>query len=202
VRLFAAIDLDEGARRVAANSARLLAASLDRSDAGVRVRWVAAEKLHVTLRFLGSVTDPQVELVRRTLHDPWSTPAFTARLGDVRLFPGSGPPHVVWLDVDEGLTQMSTLKTELEERLAPIGFEPETRPFRAHLTLGRVKRRIGGAAAAPLRALLLEHRSEPVRWMVNRVTLYESRMSERGGTYHVVDQVTLLSSGPQERMPR
>ena len=87
---------------------------------------------------------------------------------------------------------MAALKTELDHRLVSVGFESETRPFRAHLTLGRVNRPV--AVSGPeLRAMCTGHRPETVRWVVDRVTLYESRVSFRGATHRVV-QSTMLAA--------
>ena len=193
MRLFAVVDLDEVARAAAVGSTNTLATRLARADAPSPVRWVPPEQLHFTLRFLGEVSEQQAESVRRALDFPWKTCAFNAGLNEVGLFPLSGAPRVIWLGMDEGREQMAALKTELDHRLVPVGFEPETRPFRAHLTLGRVKRQV--AVSGPeLRAMLTEHAPETARWVVDRVTLYESRLSFRGATHHVVESTMLAPS--------
>ena len=198
MRLFVAVDLDAPARAVAARSARALATRLNRDDQPSPVRWVAPEQLHFTLRFLGEVSDRRVELVRRAFRAPWETRTFTAGLTGVDLFPLSGAPRVVWLGVDEGLDGMVVLKTELDRRLAPISVEPEPKPFRVHLTLGRVRRKAAISGPA-LRSVLGDHRPEAARWVVDRVTLYESRLSFRNTTYHVVESAMLPSTCGFER---
>ena len=180
MRLFAAVDLDETARAAAAGSTHALATRLATADAPAPVRWVPPEQLHVTLRFLGEVSE-------------WQAGAFSAGLADLDCFPFSGAPRVIWLGMDEGREQMAALKDELDDRLVSIGFESETRPFRAHLTLGRVNRPV--AVSGPeLRAILSKHRPETARWVVDRVTLYESRVSSRGAAHHVVESTTLAPS--------
>ena len=193
MRLFVAVDLDESARAAVARTARTLATRLPGTDAPSPVRWVAAEQLHLTLRFLGEVAERQAASVRHALRLPWDTPVFRSSLTGVDLFPLSGAPRVIWLGVDKGQAQMVALKNELDRRLAPVGFEPETRPFRAHLTLGRVKRRAPITGPA-LRAVLSGHEPGTASWVVERVTLYQSRMSFRGATYHVVESAMLAPS--------
>ncbi|GEM_PF-637224 len=190
MRLFAAVNLDPGCRAAAAASAQALGAELDRVDASAAVRWVVPAQLHFTLRFLGEVSAEQAEAVRGVFCEPWGTAAFTARLGDADLFPRSGAPRVIWLGMDEGREHMVALKTELDDRLAPVGFGNETRLFQAHLTLGRIKRRVT-VQGADLRLVLSEHRPDQVRWMVDRITLFESRLSSRGSSYHVVESAML-----------
>ena len=193
MRLFAAIDLDETARAAAAGSIAALATRLATADAPAPVRWVPPAQLHFTLRFLGEVSAQQAEAVRRALGLPWKTGAFSAGLGEVDLFPVSGAPRVIWLGMDEGREQMTALKNELDHRLVSAGFESDTRPFRAHLTLGRVNRQV--AVSGPeLRAMLTVYRPQTACWVVDRVTLYESRVSFRGATHHVVESTMLAPS--------
>ena len=88
---------------------------------------------------------------------------------------------------------MVALKAELDRRLVSAGFGPEARRFRVHLTLGRVNRKIA-VSGRDLRTMLSEHEPETAGWTVDRVTLYESRVSFRGVTYHVVDTSMLVPS--------
>ncbi len=195
--MFVAVDLDAAARVAVAASIDALATRLARAATPSAVRWVRPEQLHFTLRFLGEVSAQQVALVQRALSVPWTTGVFDVRLAGVDLFPYSGEPRVIWLGLDEGRDHMVALKTELDRRLVSVGFGPETRRFRAHLTLGRIKRRL--AVSGPeLRALLSQYEPETARWTVDRVTLYESRVSFRGTTYHVVDSTTLVPSRKTE----
>ena len=193
MRLFVAVDLDETARAAAAGSTDALATWLATADSPAPVRWVPPGQLHFTLRFLGEVSALQAESVRRALTIPWKTGAFSAGLAGVDLFPFSGTPRVIWLGIDEGREQMAALKNELDHRLLSVGFESETRSFRAHLTIGRVNRPV--AVSGPeLRAMLSGHRPGPARWVVDRVMLYESRVSFRGATHHVMESTMLAPS--------
>ena len=194
MRLFAAVDLDETARAAAAGSIHALATRLATADAPAPVRWVPPEQLHVTLRFLGEVSEGKAESVRRALSVPWKTDAFGAGLAGLDLFPFSGAPRVIWLGLDEGREPMAALKNELDQRLVSVGFELDTRPFRAHLTLGRVNRSVAGLGP-DLRAMCAEHRPDTARWVVDRVTLYESRVSSRGATHHVLESTRLAARG-------
>lgn len=188
MRLFLAADLDGAARAAAVNTVAALAPRAE--AAGLAVRWMPPEQLHFTLRFLGEVEAPAAATLAAALAGPWKTAAFQASLAGLDLFPYSGAPRVVWVGMDEGREQLLALKTELDERLAPLGFAAEDRPFRVHLTLGRLKRN-SGASSQSLRSLLGECAVESARWVVDRVALYESRVSFRGASYRVVDSVSL-----------
>ena len=210
MRLFAAVDPAPAARAAAARAARALAGRLagdapagrperdgpaDRleSDRPGRIRWVAPERLHVTLRFLGEVTEADADAVRGVLRTPFETGAFTARVSRLERFPASGAPRVVWLGIDEGRDGFAAVRTELDRRLASVGWPPETRPFRVHLTLGRVQRWPARSRHDVARALS-DLRPETPRWLVDRVTLYESRQTHRGARYVVLESASLRRS--------
>ena len=191
MRIFAAVDPDAAVRAAADRAARAAAGRLA-EDAPGRIRWVAPERLHVTLRFLGEVTDADADAVRAALRAPFEAGAFTARASRLGCFPPSGAPRVVWLGVGEGRDGMAAVRAELDRRLASAGCARETRPFRAHLTLGRLK----GWPARSRRGVdrtLSDIEPETPRWRVERVTLYESRRTSQGSRYHVLESTPLAA---------
>ncbi len=193
MRLFVAVDLDGRARAVAIRNAPALAARFDLDDEPAPLRWIALERLHCTLLFLGEMSDRQAALVCRAFRTPWETHTFEASLAVVGLFFFSGSARIVWLGVYDGLDGMVALKIELDRRLAPVAFKSGTKLFRVHLTLWRV--RLNAAITGlVLRSVLGGYRPETARWVVGRVTLYESRLSFRSATYHVVEPAMLPST--------
>ncbi len=193
MRLFAAVDPDPPVRAAVARVARTAASRLE-GDAPGRIRWVAPEQMHITLRFLGEVTEADADAVRGVFGVPFETGAFTARVSGLERFPSSGAPRVVWLGIGEGRDGMIAVRTELDRRLASVGCPPETRPFRAHLTLGRIKRWPARSRCDVARALS-DVRPETPRWVIDRVTLYESRRTQRGARYHVLESAPLPAPG-------
>ena len=193
MRIFVAVDPDATVRAAAALAARTVARHLE-GGGRERIRWVAPERLHVTLRFLGEVTEANTGAVRGVLQAPFETGAFTARVSRLGCFPPSGAPRVVWLGIAEGGDGMAAARSELDRRLASVGFAPETRPFRAHVTLGRMKRWPARSRRDVDRALSAVEPETP-GWMVDRLTLYESRRMHHGARYHVLESTPLASPG-------
>ncbi len=189
MRVFAAVDPDPAVRAAAARTARALAGGLA-GIADERVRWVAPERLHVTLRFLGEVREADADAVRAVLRSPLETGAFLARASGLGCFPPSGPPRVLWLGIGEGSDGMAELRSELDRRLAAAGRPPEVRPLRPHLTLGQMKR-WPPRSRRHLDRVLSEVRPETPGWLVDHVTLYESRQTPRGARYHVLESTDL-----------
>jgi RNA 2',3'-cyclic 3'-phosphodiesterase len=182
MRLFVAAELDEIVRaRAAAVTARLRAAA--DSDGRGAVSWVAPANLHFTLRFIGEVDAGVAARVAARLAPGFELPAFEVSVGGVGTFPTSGPPRVVWLGVSEGDGGLAALAGAVNDRFDSIGLPREQRSFRAHLTIGRVK----GPAGPRFREALAAARDSVVgRCAIDRVTLFESRLSPRGSTYSVV----------------
>jgi RNA 2',3'-cyclic 3'-phosphodiesterase len=179
MRLFVAVEIDDPTRRVAEALAHDLRAAIGRS---VAARWVPPENMHLTVRFIGHVDDGRVPPIIETLAQALDVPAFDVELGGCGVFPPGGPPRVLWIGLTQGLPNLAAMHDAFDRRLARFGFEPETRPFSAHLTLARVKDAPKGAAAAVRQAV----RAVPpraIRFNVSRATIFQSRTSPKGSRY-------------------
>ena len=156
---------------------------------GADLKVVAPENLHLTLKFLGDVSDERadaiVEAVRGACQgqDP-----FTMRLTGMGTFPPRGAPRVVWVGL-EGAEPLEAIARALEERLLLLGYPAEDRPFRAHVTLARARSPQGkGAVIGVVKA---HERDELGAVEVRDVRLMRSELSRAGPTYSVVASVPL-----------
>ncbi len=103
----------------------------------VGLRWVRPEGIHLTLRFLGSTTSEQVETLKPTLAKAAAEcPAGEATVAGLGMFPERGSPRVLWLGLSLA-APFARLQSACERAAVAVGFPPEERPFKAHLTLGR-----------------------------------------------------------------
>jgi len=133
-RLFTGIPLSAELRQ------RLAEAEKELAQVSANTSWVGAEKLHITMRFLGEVSEvlvPQIEeAINLTTQTHQSFPLEVCGLG---AFPNSKRARVLWAGLSTGKTEALTLFTTLEKELEKVGFARETRPFSGHITLGRVR---------------------------------------------------------------
>ena len=182
MRLFVAVELSEemraGAGRIAAGLAERLGPGARRS-----VTWVATGNMHLTLRFIGEVEASVAGELARRIEAPFRTPAFRLSVQGAGCFPPSGPPRVIWLGLAEGAGELARVHDEVEARMEGLGLEREDRPFRAHLTLGRVKAPISPGARQAIASFAA---ADVGACRVDHVTLFESRLSPRGATYTVL----------------
>ena len=138
VRSFIAIDLPAGVR------AELTSLEEDfKARRHPFVKWVDPESMHLTLKFLGNVAADSIpQIVEAMSRVTRSRSTFKMQVADTGAFPNWQRPQVVWVGVGGELDKLNSLQKGLESALSPLGFPPESRPFSAHLTLGRLRDRV------------------------------------------------------------
>jgi len=178
VRCFIAIDV---APEVLAGILRVQGA-LRATAARADVRWAGREQLHLTIKFLGAVPDERVPDVSTALGTVTAAAApIELAAGGVGGFPSVKSPRVLWVGITAGAPVLAELARAVDGAMTRLGFAPEVRSFRGHLTLGRVRSPRGGAALAKA----LGAAGAPVfgAWSVSEVVLYESRLRPTGAVY-------------------
>jgi 2'-5' RNA ligase len=136
IRAFIAIDLTPEIRQHIDQVTGQLKSRLE----GVPVRWVPADNIHLTLKFLGDVSPANKEILQEILQsEVASHHRFEISVGGLGAFPGSRHPRVIWVGV-EAPAELANLQRGVETAMARLGYAQEDRPFTAHLTLGRVSR--------------------------------------------------------------
>ena len=192
IRAFFAVDLDAVARCAAAE----VAAALREGADGDAVRWVRPEALHVTLRFLGDIDPAEVVGLARCVGEQLAPlEAFDLSLGSARLFPSARRPRVVALQVAPP-APLERLAAAVERGVVAAGLPAEERPFRAHLTLGRVRRGERGPATRGLAA------PEGTACRVAETVLFRSDRGPAGARYTPLERLKLGGGGGPLRPPR
>jgi 2'-5' RNA ligase len=178
LRAFFAVEIGEEAHC----EAEALARQLRSGPGGDAVRWVRAENYHVTLRFLGQVeVERLAPLTERVRLETRSLVPFPLRLARLRAFPSPRHPRVVTLEL-EPREPLAELAGAVERATVACGFAPEERPFRAHLTLGRVRER-GFSLPSGTPA--------PAPFDVGAFVLLRSVLAPSGPTYTALERVAL-----------
>lgn len=185
IRAFIAVDLSDEARAVLADVRETLVSQTPKGA----VKWVQPHRIHLTLRFLGNTPLADLDRLAAALdsvalqHVP-----FGLALGALGCFPNERRPRVIWVGVEGDLAQAEALRNSIEDTLAPLGWEREKRPFRPHLTLGRVKER-GAAVELPWGKGVA-----PAAIDVGEIILFESQLQPQGPRY-IVRHVSQLGAG-------
>lgn len=177
MRLFVAVEISDEMRQVAARTAETIRRKLGRA---IDARWVETERMHLTVRFIGHLEDDRVPDLLKVLEEPLPVAPFEVTLDGCGVFPPKGGLRVIWIGLETGLPSLGAMHDEYNRRLAPYGFEPENRPYSAHLTLARLR---GRGASARLRATIQQAAVDPSRCRIDRATIFRSHVSSKGSWY-------------------
>jgi len=109
-----------------------------------QARWARVEGLHITLKFVGHVSDERVEQIKTALASIKAAP-FAVRFEGIGFFPNPKAARTFWAGVDGG-NELTRLASAIDAAMEKLGIEPETKPYHPHLTLART-------SARPLREL-------------------------------------------------
>lgn len=141
-------------------------------------RWVPAENLHLTLRFLGPTPAAARDALEAALVEaPSAFEPFVLRLDRAGYFAAA---RVVWLGAGRTPAALAALARGLERLARRAGFAAERRPFVAHVTVARKARPLAGPPSV-----------EPLDWPVDAFELVESRLTPAGPQYRTVQRWTL-----------
>ena len=175
-RTFLAVDIDQALRD---RLARVLELA---PDDGAKINWVAAANLHVTMNFLGDVDDETLsEVCRLAARVAAAAEPFEFDVPRIACVPPRGRLRMIWAEVADPDGRLADLHAALSSGLAELGFPPEKRRFKGHITLARIRharhdeairRAVGAIAAADLPTQTATH-----------VTVYTSDLRPGGPIY-------------------
>jgi RNA 2',3'-cyclic 3'-phosphodiesterase len=177
MRTFIAIDLPEELRqRLAQEQARLRAAASD-------ARWTRPEGIHLTLKFLGEISDGQVEKVKKGLEAIGRFEPFRVQAKGFGFFPDARRPRVFWAGLDAPAA-LGQLAARVKIAVEPLGFARENRAFSPHLTLARFQ----APRPQPTLQALVAGQGNAILgdFEVLEFFLWESRLSSHGASYRKV----------------
>lgn len=178
---FLAIDLSNEERH-------LLSAALTEASPGAPIpgRRAPSKNWHLTLRFLGECSDAQTDRIMHSLAESIEGGSGRVWCDGLGAFPAASKASVVYCAIDDPIGILGYLAAVCEEAALDAGFEPEGRPYLAHLTLSRLRPALD---VRPLFSSYGEFRS-PIA--VRAVTLFRTHSASPRPTYESIDTLALL----------
>jgi len=151
-------------------------------EIGGRISWTRPEGQHLTLKFFGDISTDDVNniclAVKNRVASGWSLNLKIEKLG---VFPDVRKPRVLWCGITGDAAKLAALQKQLDEDFAGIGFPPENRPFRVHLTLGRIKDPHG---LTGLDEAMKKHGAFAAgEFTSGEVILFQSQLTPQGAVY-------------------
>lgn len=189
LRLFVALELPHTIKNALAEYVAPL------QHLGRGVRWVKAENVHLTLKFLGDTPNAKLAAIQETLATVCRD--FTPLIIEVAgagVFPSARRPQVLWVGLNDASGQLGKLAQEIDARLHQLGFPRETRPFSPHVTIGRVRdTRVDAVTKA-----MLEHPFPQHKMICPECTLMQSELQRDGSIYTPVQKFVLSKRTNEE----
>ena len=184
IRTFIAFDLPDDILEIIGETQKKL------NKNGLRLKWLPVSNIHLTIKFIGDMPINRVENVTEMMavsagnFGPISI--FARSMG---VFPGLRRPNVLWLGIDGALDRLVTFQQALDTNLASIGLPPEKRPFRGHLTIGRVKGKINTERLKDCLRFYYDFQAR--RFALEKIKLYQSELKPTGAEYTCLKSVSL-----------
>ena len=187
IRSFLAIELPEAIRK------RIEEIQADLKSSHSDVRWVNPGKIHLTLKFFGNIEESQVDTITKSIEPLIAViPHFSVEVRGMGAFPNIRNPRVIWIGLVDERQVLVPLQKQLESTLGTIGFQAEDRPFRPHLTLGRMNSSRGRDELIERIQKYKEERFGDFE--VRRFVLFKSDLKPTGPIYTALSEV-MLGSG-------
>jgi 2'-5' RNA ligase len=184
-RIFFAFDIDEATR------GRIVSAAEGLHSLPGRITWTKPQNLHVTMNFLGDVPDESIaglcDLAREAVGD-WdqALDEVTFTVGPLICFPPHKRTRMIWAPVGEGNDVLASLHAELNQALAAGGWRSESRPFKGHVTVARIK-------SADIEAAVRQLPDDGLGTVTTtEMTLYQSKPMPGGPIYTPLARIPLV----------
>lgn len=156
---------------------------LKRINPDYAIRWVKPENLHLTLHFFGDLNEKQIAQVEEGIEEITKhINSFQMTTGDLGCFPNEKNPRVIFIETKD-TKSIHTLVGQLEVMLQNLGYKVDTRPWQAHITLGRIKNQIKCKTKGV--------EIEPATFDVKSIELMESQLTPQGSIYSVIKSFPL-----------
>ncbi len=188
VRAFIAIELPPELKQYLASLQKKL-----KAEKQPRIKWVKPEGIHLTLKFLGDIDMSMVKPVTQAMADA-AAEASSFKLGVQQpgAFPNLQRVQVVWVGLGGEVDKLKQLHKKLDADLVKLGFTPENRPFKPHLTLARLGNEASAEQRQQLGDLITATRLEaalPIE--VSAISLMKSQLTRAGAIYSRIGSVEL-----------
>ena len=168
----------------------------DFKNRGGKVKWVNHKNIHITVRFLGETDEgliPDIKEIMDRVSIKYNS--YNLTIDCIGSFPNLNKPRVIWagLTDDEQISIMARMVKEVEYDIRKLGFDPEEKRFKPHLTLGRVKDPKG---LDELLDYIRSYQLESIPFILDRLCLYKSTLTPHGSIYECLHEAKL---GKQDR---
>lgn len=175
IRAFIAFDLSDEVKEELSH----LQNELKKVDADVK--WIEPKNIHLTLKFLGNVEEPKTKDIKKVLDDIAShNKKFEITISGLGAFPDIYKMSVIWVGIEKGDSEAKRIAGLIEDALVKMDFPKESRAFRSHFTLGRLKTPRNKVGLSDKMSYL---RVQPKSCLIDSIILMQSTLTSHGSIY-------------------
>jgi len=181
-RIFIAINLPKNIKQKLKEA--LL--GLEKNNRNLLIKWVKPEGIHITLHFLGYLTDEEIEKVDKMIREKiaetkYKISSYNLQIIGLGGFPNLRHPRVIFIDTQEiNNKNIFDLQKRIGSGLEKLGIEIDKRPWHPHVTIGRAKRYLKNGINQ--KGIKILSSTFPVK----SIEIMESKLSREGASYSVV----------------
>ena len=188
VRVFVAVGLSDDARQQLIDAVDRIRTRIPEG-----IQWANPAGMHLTLKFLGNIPASGVNpLLDCLVPVAQEADPFPLNLSVLSMFPNHRKPRVLWAGVEGHLDALTRLQQASESAICALGYPPEQRPFRPHITLGRPRRSVSDAQLTRIGSTVSAVAPpSPVAWTVDSIDVMQSELHPSGARYTVLGSVEL-----------
>jgi 2'-5' RNA ligase len=158
------------------------------------LKWVEAHNLHLTLQFLGNVSEAQITAVAEALKkSAEGVGPFTLKVSGVGAFPAREKPRVFWAGITGETGILLNLSRQVQREMKVLGFAPGKNRFSPHLTLARLRSSAGFPELIE-RAEKLAEKKDFGSAKIKTIELMLSELSPKGPKYFALASVPLTGT--------
>lgn len=185
MRLFIGIKLDDKTRQGLSSALKVF------NKCSSPLKWVKLENIHLTLKFLGEVSEEKVKpLCQSMVHIGNDLASFTLKIRGFGTFGRKNDIRILWTGITHN-SQLENLHAVLDNQLAQLGYQKEERPFSPHLTVGRNKKKTVFNFRKIL-DIIEENRSISIADLkVKSFQVFQSTLTPEGPIYKILQEIQL-----------
>lgn len=194
IRTFIAVDLPPSVLEALGQ----VTAQLQEKLPDTPVRWVNHQKMHLTLKFLGDISNENISMVEKILYsEAAKRQAMEIGIGGIGAFPKMRHPRVIWIGV-EAPAELFDLRRGIEDGVARLGYNYDKYDFTPHLTLGRISRKASARDVRKVGNVLHEFQVGFIGVArIEAVHLYRSDLRPEGAQYTCLYSAPLINQDGQ-----
>ena len=149
--------------------------------------WIPPDNIHLTLCFLGNISDQDIPHISQTLENCITSKYFKIKIESTGVFPSVNFPIILWIGIGKGADELTLLQKEIERSVRKFKEISKKEKFKPHITIARIRRSRLKIDVLPF----LNTVYSPIELDINSICLYESILLPEGARYTVLIEFPL-----------